>query len=405
MALKEFRQSVGRLFAGKVSHIETPTVFVDAILNKERFMKLPFDIEVTNGGYRLTRLGAPLIEDDGTRVFIVGKNDLDNFYKVNQNNGHSPEALYSYLKDTNNNRLGKLLARGEDSVDIDPEKMKDYYLIVKKVDHETKRRWSVPDGLRLEFSPEKGFTQIEVERVWNDLPEGHINLTGATANVASLRIKEPWYLTESDKQEWHDFLIRGGYKQAELDDLEEKRDYENNLFKPNTNTLSIRSLREHQGVISAPAIEVDIYKNEKGELIVRITRNSGVDGIFIEGTAHFLKDEEYLDVSLIQPNMNRSTLQLFFNAESDSLRRGALKLSIIREKNGQISADFLSGVTEIPIPEYNPSAGIIKSLTAKELELRRQIEERERLQKQTELKRKQKIALGTSINLFTRTKD
>ena len=95
MALKEStnKKINTKPFSGFENPLGIPDTLAHLITGK-----LPFDIQVSQRGYALKRLGHPYSSDDGTRIFVVGKEQLDKFYQENHENGDSPEALYMFLK-------------------------------------------------------------------------------------------------------------------------------------------------------------------------------------------------------------------------------------------------------------------------------------------------------------------
>jgi hypothetical protein len=372
----------------------------DNLTSKEYRTGLPFDIKVSEGGFALTRLGPPFNEEQGIRVFLIDNQSLDKLYSVAERaSGLTPEIFYRFLKmyERKNGSLGRHLALNKcGTVNIDGERMrKGYTLIIKKVDHPTKEKYRIPDEARLRFTPERGFESQTIERVMPWFEGRPLDLTKATRDVISLNIKEP-----HEQPGLRDFLRVGGYDDEEITKAFEKKDEENGLFTPNHNTLIIKSLRESMGSVPAPPVDMKIFKDDKGILVARLNRKSGVDGISLNGQMHVLaQDKEFIEVPLTDVN-NNVPLIFWFDAGSDTRRRKALVMNI-HNSNGHVIADFVSGIDEMPILPYNPSAGISMQAMS---ETQKKTLERSRAQRKAADERK-KLALeeaemGTSITVF-----
>lgn len=371
----------------------------DNVTNREYKTGLPFDIKVDNGGFSLTREGPPFNEDQGIRVFLIDNQSLDKLYMAaSKANNITPEIFYRFLKmyERKNGSLGRYLALNRNGiVDLDGERMRNgYTIIVKKVDHPTKEKYRIPDEARVKFTPEKGFQWQTVERVMPWFKDRPFDLTEATRDVTSLNIKEP-----REQPGIRGFLRTGGYSDEEITRAFEKQDVENGLFKPNSNTLIIKSIREGMGSVPASPVDASIYRNEGGILVARVTGKGGLNGISINGQMRVLEqDIGVLDVPLTE--LDHSSLSFWFNADSGKHRRRALELKL-NNANGHVIAEFIAGIAEMPVLPYNPSAGIVMaSLTEEQKEAQRrakaQLEEDDKRRK----KASEEAEIGANIRLF-----
>lgn len=390
---------------------EAPKTFPDTILRsmeinpltrKEQRTGLPFDISVTDGGYTLKRQGPPFKEEQGIRVFIIDNKSLDTLYSAaRKSNNLKPATFYKFLKmyERKNGEPGRHLALEKDGVvSLNRERMRNgYTLIVKKVDHPTKEKFLIPDEVRLRFTGPEGFEQRLTERIIPWFKGVPLDLTMATRDVESLNIKEPY-----EQPGLREFLQRGGYKDGELTKIFERKDQENGMFTPNQNTLIIKALRENMGTVPSSPINISIKKDAHGVLVARLTGKSGVDGVWVNGEMFRLYDDmDYIEVPLI-PDGNHSTVQFWHNACGHSkLMRKALELNL-NVKNGHVLADFVSGVAEVAVAEYNPSAGLVMSSLSEDQkkslahirEMRAKEEERRKILRQ-------EAEIGTNISVFS----
>lgn len=371
----------------------------DELTKKEYRTGLPFDIKVSNGGFTLTREGPPFNEDQGIRVFLIDNQSLDRLYDVaSRSNNVTPEIFYRFLKmyERKNGNLGRYLALNKHgTVNMDGERMrKGYTIIVKKVDHPTKEKYRIPDEARIKFTPEKGFEAQTTERVIPWFKDRSIDLTEATRNVAALNIKEP-----REQPGLRTFLKTGGFSDEEITQSFERQDVINGLFKPNNNTLIIKSLREGMGSVPASPVDASIYRNEEGILVARVTGKGGLNGISINGQMHVLNpDQKSLDVPLTE--IDHSSLSFWFEADSGKHLRRALELRL-NTVNTHVIAEFVAGIAEVPMLPFNPSAGItLASMTEEQKEAQRKAKEQ-----LAEADRRRKLIseeaeMGMNIRLF-----
>lgn len=371
----------------------------DSLTKKEYRTGLPFDIKVSNGGFTLTREGPPFNEDHGVRVFLIDNQSLDRLYTAaSKADNITPEVFYRFLKmyERKNGSLGRHLALNKHgTVNLDGERMRrGYTIIVKKVDHPTKEKYRIPDEARIKFTPEKGFETQTIERVIPWFKDRSIDLTEATRDVAALNIKEP-----REQPGLRNFLKVGGFSDKEITQAFEKQDVENGLYKPNNNTLIIKSLREGMGSVPASPVDASIVRSEGGGLVARVTGKGGLNGVLLNGQLHVLTpDQEYLDVPLTE--VENTSLSFWFEADSGKHRRRALELKL-NTVNGHVIAEFVAGIAEMPVLPYNPSAGIVlESLTEEQKEDRRRAKEKQREDEERRKKASEEVEMGTNIRLF-----
>lgn len=321
---------------------------------------LPFDIKVLDDGFTLTRQGERFKEDEGIRIFIIDNKSLDNLYKaVNKKKDVTPDLFYKFLKmyERRNGNLGRYLAISKDGeVKINGEKFKSgYTIIVKKIDRPTKEKFRIPDEARYRFEPGVGFNEQMVERLIPWFKEKQLNITKAITDVETLSIKEHY-----EQPGLMEFYRLGGLKDEEIIKIFGQHDQKNGLFRTNRNVLLIKSLRENMGSVPAPQIDIDYYKNKNGILMTRIDKKSGVNGITVNGVEYFLDNTTgFLEIPL-NTGKNITNIKYWYNFDIANKRRGALEINL-SERNGQIMADFVSGINEIEIPAYSASAGIISN--------------------------------------------
>lgn len=406
MALIEMRQRIGKLLRRNHSQVDcAPKVFSEALLSKDQYRGLPFDISVTNGGFTIRRNG-DYNEEGGDRIFIIDNDSLNRFDKlIGGIEKLKAEDYYKLLKtyERRNGEPGRHLALDQNSeINLDRDKFGcGYTIIVKEVDHPTKNRFRIPDKARLKFTPAKGFEEVITERIIPLYKGKPVDLTLATRD-AGLRIREPWFtnLTKQEQEDWEHFVRVGGASKHELMDIKARNENEKSITIPSKNTLVIKELREKQGSVSAPPLEADIFRNENGQLVVRIDRNSGVNGIKINGELYILgQEDEQIEVPLIQPDQDNSTLELWFYAGTTHSLRLGVALGI-RRKEGRILADFISGVAEPHMPNFNASEGILSSQSSSSILLLEQQRETERLNEERQRKEEMARDIKSSCGLI-----
>lgn len=404
-------EGLSRRFSKRLPPKEIQKTFPDTVLRsmevnpltrKEQRTGLPFDINVTDGGFTLTRLGPPFSEEQGIRVFIIDNESLDRLYAAaSKSDKLTPATFYRFLKmyERKNGEPGRHLALEKNGVvNLSRERMNSgYTIIVKKVDHPTKEKFLIPDEIRLKFKPPEGFEPKLTERILPWFKGMPLDLTMATRDAESLNIKEPY-----EQPGLRDFLQRGGYRDSELTKIFERKDQENGMFSPNQNTLIIKALRENMGSVPSAPIDISIKKDARGVLVARLTRKSGVDGVSVNGKMSYCYDDmDYIEVPLL-PDGKQSTVKFWYGAYGYSkLMRKALELSL-DTKNGHVIADYVSGVAEVAIEEYNPSAGLVmaslsedqKKSLARIREVRAREEERRKILKQ-------QAEIGTNVSIFS----
>jgi len=382
-----------------------PTSVLHAIEKDSRGIKygtgLPFDIEVADNGSTITRKGDRFKDDRGIRIFIIDKLSLDKLYSAfHGKDGLSPEIFYKFLKmyERKNGNKGRYLSLSKDGVvTLDDDKYrKGYTIIVKEVDHPTKEKYETPDRARLEFGPNEGFIERIVERIIPWFKGKALDLTAATQDVEALNIKERY-----EQPGMREFLKVGGEKDERITARFERVDRENKLFQPNHNTVIIKSLREKMGSSQAPLIDVDIRRNDSGDLVLVIGMKSGVDGVLINGLMYSLEEDgKPIIIPIIDRDSNSSNIQLFYNSRL-KIKRLGLEMNLKKEKD-HLVADFVSGIAEVPSLPFDPNGGFkMAHLSEKEkvaAARKAEIDEKNRVGLEKEEVRKE---IGYNIRLFT----
>jgi len=382
-----------------------PTTVLHAIEKDSRGTEygtgLPFDIEVADNGSTITRKGDRFQDELGIRIFIIDNLSLNKLYSaLHGKDGLSPEIFYKFLKmyERKNGNKGRYLALSKDGVvKLDDDRYKNgYTIIVKDVDHPTKEKYETPDRARLEFKPGEGFVEKIVERTIPWFKEKSLDLTVATQDVEALSIKERY-----EQPGMREFLKTGGEKDDVITAYFEKNDRENELFRPNHNTVIIKSLREKMGSSHAPPINIDIRHNDSGDLVLMIGKKSGVDGVSINGLMYSLEEGgEPIEIPMIDRDSNGSSVQLYYNSRSEIKRLG-LEMSLKKEK-GHITADFVSGIAEVPPLPFDPTGGFgVAHLSEKEKAAAARKVEIEKSKKEALEQAKIRKEIGHNIRLFT----
>jgi hypothetical protein len=393
----------------KIPSIEAPKTFPTTILRAvekdshgiEYETGLPFDIEVSNNGSTLTRKGDKFEDELGIRIFIIDNLSLNKLYSaLRGKNNVPPEIFYKFLKmyERKNGSKGRYLALSSDGVvELDNDRYKNgYTIIIKDVDHPTKEKYETPDRARLEFKPGEGFTERIVERTISWFKEKSLDLTAATKDVEVLSIKERY-----EQPGMRDFLRIGGEKDDSITAHFEKADRENGLFIPNRNTVIIKSLRENMGSSQAQSINADIRQDSSGNLLLKITKMSGVDGISLNGLMYSLEENEgTIEIPLIDACSKCSNVRLYYNSRSETRRLG-LEMNLRREKD-HIIADFVSGIAEVPPLPFDPTGGFgIAHLSEREKAIAAQRAEIEKNKKKAAEVLKMQNEIGHNFRLFT----
>jgi hypothetical protein len=352
---------------------------IERILSPNEIHGLPYGIRITNNGHTLTREGSPLIEDTGTRVFLIPSDELDLFY---QDGARTQEQLYTFLK--THDIGGRVLSLGNEPVQI-PSDLSAWTCIVKWVDHTTRNRWRVPDLSRFSFTQESGIREIITERVsiWNK-PEIRVNFSRITRDTM-VHIVEP--------------------PEAE----ERKNDI---VLLPGVNTLVIDLCRKNVGQIPAPPIDVFVHQNnnmlkmqvvrnntmyeqvcvappEEAARIIRgypnmtkeklATISYGVNGISVDGTLAVFDATGVIDVPVL-PDGAHSEVILWYNTGS-SLQREALVIHFDKTDNG-IYGTFERGIEAGTLIDFSKDAAKSRARVVFDIELRA-IEEARRLKAMT----------------------
>lgn len=373
-------------------------------------LRLPCDIRISNNGYRIEKIGPSLEEDNGRRIFVIGTKDLEEFYRKDD---CLPEDLYQFLRnyEIEGKRLGKYLALYDGPIDIDPKKVPSYKIIVKLVEHETDDRWCTFDLARFSFSPEKGLTAEFVERLIYWYGDRPLNL-GRAVRDAPLHIIEPYRMTLRQRDiDFYEDL----YKDLEEEDrrkilqnIFDRYDHKNKMFAPQTNTLIIDPLRLNMRADYGPPVpplNAYIFQRD-GLFFVRInhTENDlkrktyGVDCVNVDGKNYFLSDQSFIEIPFLKTNKN-NCLSLYYNGGS-SFRRLGLRIDIRTDENNDIWADYMSGIESISVEQFNPSAGIISSLSNERLSQMKEEEEIEKKRRKEQKQEEKRRNIGTNSILF-----
>lgn len=376
-----------RFSSHKNTHPEYEIAEDDYLIDSSKFPDLPFPIAIGDHGYSLRRVGNPLSQDTGKRVFIVNTKDLEALY---QKASISPEQVYEKLGELDLG--GRLLCHNSDSIQLDHENAPKWTIIVKKIDHPHKNHWKTPDVLRIDVDPTMrmsdhdtaiSLTQRLVETESGFIRGKSINLTNLTRDC-QLHFAEPWasYASQADRRAFEDRMERQNASDEQREAALDEFDRVGQLRRSNTNTLVLQHLRDHQGSIPAPAVEGFMRQDQfNGSIVLRINRTEGlydkimalpeehidrskiieglpkgmtieslgndsygVNGIEVNGKMHVFSGGKTLEVPLLPHNTDRARVVLYFAAHTEN-RRKAMTLEVIRTK-GIVTATCIDGIEE-----------------------------------------------------------
>lgn len=366
------------------------------MLDTQTFTSLPFPIALTDGGYTISRRGEPPKEETGTRVFIVDTSQLRALYESETTD---PEQVYEALKHMD--KGGRLLCLGDDPVQLDRTILPEWTLIVKKIEHPHKNHWKTPDVLRLDIVPDTTDTlaarivvnQRIVETESAFLGSEPLNITNLTRDCP-LHFVEPWIYaaSQADQTAFEERMQKINATDEQREGAIDQFDRVRLVRRPNTNTVLLRSLRDHIGTIPAPPIEGHMVQDLRtGEISVRIDRSEGlydrimamslesearaamllglpigmtletlandsygVNGIESDNTVYLFHGSNHISVPMLPPHADRGTLIFYFGAHTIH-RRKAMILNVERIK-GQIFASVTAGIEEGEHIDYGTSS-------------------------------------------------